>query len=718
MTTRHDMDRDSLLALGSLDHTDEQERAELEAAISRWIAQNDTAKWPRGLQWFENASYLLGNHLTKFYYDSRGFGFHRFGVHDQNDADALVAKVADNKLIRPTESVASMLTQAEFEGRVEPASEAPEDEDAATLSEIVLRLVWEKPLDMPGLTREMAIQGCISGTCAIEVTYGATDVPLQVPKFREVEEESELLPGGVAVPLLEPTGEFEVTWKRDIRAKLWSAFHLIPDPQATTPSELKWIGRQSFEDIDEIRESFTDAAEEAGEDEEYFLDALEGLQTDSAGKHILYWYSKLQDIIETPQYFQHGGGMTPTAYSSGGYAPNQTVLTVIDVKPTKKFPKGRTLIFASGRLLYAGPARAWSEKYPWRWHPYAFWGWFKVPGRWWHVALLSQLVPLQKKINAIDALVQANRQYMSLGQWLIPKHSNVPLGLMSGHPGREIRYTDLPGHAKPERVDYKPLPAELIQERSQLEDSIGYIAASGFSAAGGGPSASALRSESMLQFLRNEAIKNKSPMLQEFQACLETVCQNILIDIQLNLDREDPELTQRVSVAAADHGMIALETFTGQSLRDHHSVKIDVVTKNLRSPEAIEQRAQEFFAASGGQVSPAEREGVMKAMGLDRFVKNPENASVRRARRMISRIVAGRPDLVFPMDGVDNAGAMVTVFQNEILSDRFLGYEEEAQSAIVGLFDYYRQVVAAEQAQAMQQQIAMAKALGQTPDQQ
>jgi hypothetical protein len=706
---------ESISALSRIPADTREGRDALEAAIGRWLTHSDQAKWPRGLQFFENASYLLGNHLTRFYYTAdAGFGFHQFGIHDQSQFDNLVAKSADNKLIRPTETVASMLTQSEPGGRVNPNSDLPEDEDAAELAEIVLDLFWEKPLNMRAKTREVALLGCITGTAAIEIEYGPSNVAVEVPslKTRKV---TDPLSGEEVEETYEDPSETEVLWKPDLQARVWNTFHLTPDPAATSPDDMEWIARSSFEDLDWIKDNFD--KDEPG----YYPENLEGLRAEPATDKILFWWAKFQDILETPQYFQHGGGMTAQTFGAvTGYAPNQTIMTVFDVRPSAEHPRGRTIIVTGGKIIYEGDARAWSEKYPWRWHPYAFWGWFKLPGRFFHVPLLSQLVPLQKKINAIDTLVQANRQFVSIGQWLIPRHSKVSEGMTSGIPGQGLNYTDVPGMRGPEKIQNVPLPQELLIERQQLEQSIEFIAASGST----DPqiAKSAMRSGAMLDHLRQEKLRSKTPMIQEFEQMVETVAQNILIEIQLHLLEEDPELTQRIRAAAREHSGQTIESFTGASLRDHHAVKIDIASRLLKAPEAKEAKALEFFQYSGGQVSAEERQGIMQAIGMDEFVKNEEAASVKYARRLISRISTGQlpevPEEQIPallMPKVAKAAVMLPIFAKTMLQPKFNDWEPEAKALLMNLWGVCQQLSEMEMMEQMQKQMMMMSQAEQAP---
>lgn len=710
----------SILAIGRLPATDEEEIIRLAKTVYEQVSAEERTKWPRGLQSFENFSFFLGNHFTTYYYMTDGFGFHANGRPDSNHFDRMIAQIADNRLIAPVERVAAMLTSTKPMPRTVANSIDPLDEDAAALSDLVIQLFFEKPMNMPHLLREMALLGSIAGTCAIETTYGEVDVPIETMEEGPLEEADNPLynPRDPDSPktIQRPTLKAKTAYKKDIQAKLWSSYHLIPDPQATSAEDMTWIARQTYEDIDSVLDRWV-------RDEEGHLYSPKDRERirnmvgeESGSRSVLYWWYKIQDIIETPQHAQQGGGSAPS--SPGAQNPsNQTKLTIVDHKPTPEYPRGRTLVLAGTKLLFVGDSRSWSEKYPWRWHPYAFWGWQKVPGRFWHLPLLSELVPLQKRINSIDALVQANRQYMSIGQWLIPKHTKVPEGWFGGRPAQQTTYVDLPGHAKPERVRHEPLPAELLMERQELIRAIEVISASGLLM--DQLAKSSVRSGSMMDFLKQEQLRNKSPMLHEFERMLEVVAQNVLIEIQNNLTEDDPELTTRIRTAARDHSSLSISTFVGSDLRDHHSVKIDISTELLHTPEARQAKALEALQYGAQQMTPLQINAVFSALGLDEFMDDATNMTVERVERLIGfaragqvRIAEGKGITDLAMRGIDDAAVAAEVCRKAIMQDTFRDLEPDVQSAIIQLFDLYKGWVQEEAQQALENQIQMTQLLG------
>ena len=692
---------DTMMALQRLDHTDDVQREALRGALCQWRDDCEQAKWTNATQWFENTAYLLGNHLTRFFFrPETGFGTHTFGVSDKSPYDGVVAKVADNRMIHAYESVEAMLTQGTPEPRIKPNTNHPDDEDAAAIAQLTLSLLMENPIDLPELRGEAAKIAMLCGTVAAETEYGDTDIPVPTPKYKKKREKNPLFGRIEGEPKRVDTfveaGE-TVTMEQDIQARLWSPFHFGTDPRATTARDLTWIYRNSFEDIEWIREQFD------RDEEGYYPEELESIDELPASRYPLFWHARIQDLIASPQYSAQGAGLSslPSLYASGT-TPGQTVLTIFDVKPSRQYPRGRTIVLAGTRLIYCGEARAWSEKYKWRWHPYRFFSWFTVPGRFLGFPLFSALVPLQKKINAIDALVQANRQYMSIGQWITAKQHRMAEGRLSGIPGEVYTYTAMPGIAPPAKAHNVPLPQELLIERQQLISSIDSIAGSGVVT--GEVAASAARSGVMLDFLRKEKLRSKAPMLTRFEKFIEGIGQDVLIEIQNNMNKANPSLTERIKVAARQHSIRQIAAFTGASLRDHNAVSIDIANAALHSPEAMEAKAMEALQILGNTAQVPQLVSLLKAAGLGDYAVNPQSASVERTRRLIARIEEGeilltgkmKPEFIIQY-GIDEPNVMAPIFQEAILSDRFNDLEKDSKRTITALYDYLRMLIQMEQ---------------------
>lgn len=687
-------------SLGALSHESPEERVQLEAAVAHWYKVCEEQKWPHAYNWFMNYAFLSGNHYPGFIYANNGISLDTAGsAHSNVNSGIKVPKCATPLLKRPFEVNVSLLTELKPYPRVNPKSSSPEDEDAAKLSEVVHELLWERPLRMPDRMSQMAQELCLCGTAALEIFYGETESPEQVPEFKTEETEDEIFGGTRKREVA--TGKTTTEMRKDIQSKVYNAFQLNVDPSATNdPDSMSWIMRTTFEDINWVKERFN-------RDEEGFypenLDKVgPGIES---GNTAMWYFSRIKDIIDNPQELR--SFMSDRAnQANNAPAPHMTTLTVVDVKPTVHFPEGRTIITAGGTLVYCGPARAWNARYAWRWHPYSISRFWTLPGRFWGAPLLSDLVPIQRRINAIDSLVQINREYMAIGQWLIPNTAKIPDGMMGGMPGQQIHYRTSPQGAKPEPVFGKPLPQELLMERALLVNTIDQISGTNKILEGENPSG--VRSGLQLDFLKKETLKSKSNMLQGFERFLENVSQNILIEVSLNISEEDSELTSRIQASAREYSTMAIKGFTGMDLRDNIHVKIDLTNELMRSPEAKADRALQYMQYAGPNMTPLERAAVAKATGIEEFDQKISPHALK-ARRMISRISQGMLEAAqLVMPGIDDEGVFADAFRNELLSDRFIDYPKEVKATLFQTFQLYNTIlqnkIQAAQAQQMEMQ--------------
>ena len=703
--------RHSVEAIRRLNHADPAERMALEAVLVKYLDAMERSKWVRALQIYENASFLCGNHDVRFGYQAGGAGLVtlEYGRDHVSPQDRFLPHTYDNRLVRPTEKMVALFCKGRPTPRVEPNSDQPDDRQAAEIGAIVTQLYMEEPLRLPELRRRAALTAAICGTSAIETEYGSTDIPVVRPKteLREVPKSRRKLfpvrPGtDPNQPVMEEVevGE-EVVYKADVQARVWSSLHLSPNPGATSEQDMIWLGRCTFEDIDNVYEAFADGKESDG----VYVDKIDQASSTTGADCALYWYHRIQDLVDAPH--SAWSSRAPSAWElDGQLAPNHALHYVVDVKPNRHFPRGRTMYMLGGKLIAVlEEARAWRPGYEERWHEYVFWRWFRLEGRFWGIAPLSLAVPMQKKINAIDAAIQANRHFMAFGQFFIPRHSNVKKGFFSGIPGEAYQYRDIPGHAKPERVRNDPLPPELIAERDWNIQSINDVFASTLSDPA--VAASAARAESILEFLRNERLEGKEPAVQEFEAMIEGMGRNVLIDIQFALGGEsDPALTRRILAAARDKSELAVSTFTGTMLRDNTHVRFDIASEIMRSPEAQAAKARELLQYGSDVLSPEQIQGVFDAMGMGDFMKTTEVAAVKRAKWIIAQVLEGNFGAATLYPKIDVPELMLPVVQRFILGERYVTIDPQRRKVIADFFYLLQAQVEAMMAQRLAAQAA------------
>ena len=179
--------------------------------------------------------------------------------------------------------------------------------------------------------------------------------------------------------------------------------------------------------------------------------------------------------------------------------------------------------------------------------------WWTLPGRFEGIPLNSPLVPLQKRVDALHAIIRLSRQHMGIGAWLLPKVCQIPEGFIGPVPGQNIPYRVGPRGEKPERVEYQPLTADIWEEMAGTIASMERIGGIASAQLSGSVSPSALRSGPMLDFGQRQALQSKSAILLDWEAFVGDLAQDILQEVARNM-ADDPELLRRVAVAARELG--------------------------------------------------------------------------------------------------------------------------------------------------------------------
>jgi hypothetical protein len=662
----------------------------LEGTLNHHVKECETAKWPHALRWFTNFSFLLGNQYGGFVWNSTSNNLSLVNASDTvpltGGIEASIPRSVDNKLIRPHENLISMFTEIRPRPRVSPQSESPEDTDAAALAEIVVDLKWEE-LGMPRHMRATASMLSVTGTAIAETFYGQRGIPVAIEDDEPQTEMVEDVTGEEVEVEREARPEEEGEYRSDCQNILLSPFHFSSDPGATEdPKSLVWYYYHYFADRGWVAENYCDKSREDG----YLLEGgIEEIPETSGTDFALYWWERIKDLVETPEGFAQLSSRVGNA--TGGFAPNQTLLRVWGVAPSSAYPKGRTFVQAGEKLIYAkDEAPGYHEDFPERWHRLSICRFWTIPGRFWGMPLLSELLPLQKKINAIDSLVQINREYMTLGQWLIPEQCKVQDGALGGLPGVPISYMANAAGAKPEKVRHESLPGELIAERELAERSIERLSATESMLSADAPSS--MRSAAQMDINQRMLRQSKSPTLQDFGEYCESITTNLLIETQIHMQTQDDAFSQRVVAAARDReSHLAIATFVGADIRGNVNVSIDIATELMKTPEAKQERAAQALQYVGKDLSPADRIKALTLMGLDEFAAQ-DSSDYKHAKRMVALITNGQAEAVGPNPfQIDNPTIHMQVFKQELQSDRMVQYDDQTRNALMMIYLHYRE---------------------------
>lgn len=651
----------------------------LAGAIESQIRCADEERWDRAIQWFTNASFLAGSHYDAWRYGGSSLSNDGEQFAKNPYSNLFIPKQVDNNILRAVEWNVSSLTSMQPTAQISPASDHPEDESDARVGELLVRVLWEEPLKIPSRLREMVRYLAICGTAAIELRKSQLRTPLQEEKM-EIETETDEITGE-EVQVEIGTGRQVWRWREGLSSKVWSAFHLNVNPDATDDRDsVTWIMISKYEDITQVRRDYNRA--ERG----FITDNLRQIaMTEKGVDSPLYWWEEIKSLIDSPGATSVGHIRT----RSTDDLSNKCLLTRVYTKPNLEHPRGRLIVFAGGVIIYNGPSDVWTEERPDRWHPLTLFHFWPQAGRFWGQPLLTPLVPLQKRVNAIDAILEWNRRHIGVGSLLIPDRCGIPEGYIGPLPTQHITYRSGPRGEKPERFPYQPLPADVYNERQLLIAAMDKIA--GINTAPQLQNApSAVRSNSMLEFYQRNAMTAKSAMLLDYQASIEDLSQDLLRLASRHLT-DDDQLLRRLAAAAKGESIAAVERFRSHKSWDNVHIKIDLMSQMMQTPEAKKAAAVEFLQYAGASISPVERARVAMIMGLDEL-ESTATPQYEAARRVTEQIIQGNMMFAEPLR-VHDPQIFAEVIRELMLEERFLLASPGIKQALDDMLNYYEQQI-------------------------
>lgn len=675
----------------------ESDIEKLNSIITTQMENADNERWTRAISWFTNASFLSGNHWDSWRWNGRSLSNDGEQLLHNRWRNLFTPKQSNNAILRAVEHNVSTLTSMNPTAKIEPATDHPEDESDARVASRLIDVLWEEPLRIPQKLRDMVRYLCICGSAAIELRYTQLEVPEEVEKTQT---ETVELDDGTTEEVEVPTGDFVWRWRQGLQSKVWSAFHINVNPDATDDYDtVSWICVSSYEDPTYIRRRYNRS------DPGFRPEGLKNMAIvgEEASTPLWYW-EEMKDLLDSAS----GSGVTRIFTTEGHdeQRPRVLVRRIYTRPNADKFPMGRLIVQAGGEIIYSGPSDVWTEERPERWHPFSLFRFWTMPGRFFGKPLISELTGLQRRVNAIDAIMEVNRAYLGVGSMMIPSTCKVPEGYAGPLPGQVLTYRPDPRGLRPERINYQPLPGDILNERTLVLAEMDQI--SGINTAPQlGPAPSAVRSESMVRFYQQSAMASKSAMMLDYEASIQQLIEDILRLADRHL-RDDRDILRRLSASARGESIAAVKRFQDHALSDNVHVSIDIQAQAQQSPEAKRQSALELMQFSGGNLSMAQVAKLAKVMGLDEL-EMESTPMFERARMVVEQVMAGNIEWAEPMR-MDNPDIFISVLEEVMAQPRYLESDPEIIRTLDSLYTHYTQQA---QARAQAQAPAMAAAQAQ-----
>lgn len=361
--------------------------------------------------------------------------------------------------------------------------------------------------------------------------------------------------------------------------------------------------------------------------------------------------------------------------------------------PDHRFKKGLLAIVAGDTLLYKGPLDSCDGKLP-----YTIIKYRDLPGLFWGGSVFTDIIPLQKRINAIDSHMIQNRKQMVSNQWLVPNGAGI--SKVDGRSGLIIRYDPMAtgGHT-PQRLPGVPVSQQVVQERETSVRDLDQISGAGDPMQGGmPPGASGIETGAGVELIQEQAFKRFGPAIRNWRMGLGDHEHRKLQVIEKYWDH--PRLVK----VLGEHQHTEASYFSNADVQGTSDMIVRVAAGMDRSKVAHQQKIMRA-AQMGllGDMRQANVRGkILEQLEIEGF-EAEYVADAKKARRIIQSIVEGFPqDQLPPALPFDNNQIQLEVFREFMLTTEFEALEPDQQSALMQRAQMAQQEVQKSQAQAMQ----------------
>lgn len=554
--------------IGDLVLHDKVELKELGALIESYY-QSDTYRTTRHLDWLRNIYFYHGKHHI------RPIQGTTWEVIPKNDRNKRLPRPTINQIRVECNTLINVLTANAPHMDVAPNSRETSDEFAAKLSRIILDSK-EFEDDEEELREELATWNVLTGN-AFRKDYWNPDAGAIIDgQFT----------GDTAVDVVPP-------------------FCITVNPQATNRRDLEWIMEHRPRTLSWIRENY-------GRSEGGFTNMAEKVKADGQTNDAVQALLSCQSLGDYPNRISYS--------TDENSLKNSAIVKEWYARPTKKFPKGRMVVVASGIVLYQKNVNPYADATAKKWHPYSHSKYDLISYSFWGSTPMSGGVDVQRKINTTQALVELNYKTLAVNRIIAPYNAGIKKGTFTGRPGGGlIKYKWNPESStggKPEILEGRGLPAEVRYEKADLRSELSRVM--GVHEVLKGDKISGIKTYSSLELLREEANKNLHGSVRRFERMIESGGKQKLVLTQRFMKASRPDYAKHLLTLSKDADAIMIKEFKGADLKGNHTVRVRSGSIAPRSQAA--KRAGIIEAGQYGILnfdSPLSQVRAAAALGLE-----------------------------------------------------------------------------------------------------
>ena len=388
------------------------------ADLTQRFKEAQDARYMVEMQWRLNLAWLVGRQYTTVNKGSRRL--------EEVPAPPWRVRYVSNRILPTWRMYLGRLAKSRPIPEAVPATGEEKDMLAAKLVDKLLKYVWLKEK----LDKRKAIElyswmlTCGSAFLVVWWDHDAGEL-VEMPEAVESEE------------LIE-NPEAAIQRLGDIRVNVVPPFEVYPDPQARDWEEVRYVFHAKALPVDTLKAMFPEHADRIHP--EGGLESTYGWYNDPlfTAPGISYTYTRpLKDVARLIEYYE---------------------------APSPEFPKGRHAIaIGEGNWIIQENQLPYDH----REIPLVKFDFINVPGRFWGMSLIEQLIPIQKNLNLTKSMLIENKIALSRPKILIPTTSGISPDAFTTEAGEKVYYNPMGGAPSPWVPP--PIPGYVLNELQTIE---------------------------------------------------------------------------------------------------------------------------------------------------------------------------------------------------------------------------------------------------------
>lgn len=324
--------------------------------------------------------------------------------------------------------------------------------------------------------------------------------------------------------------------------------------------------------------------------------------------------------------------------------------------------------------------------------PFTFWLWEVDPANVYPKGMGVDLVPLQKRLNRLDSLMELGAMANSAGKWLWPTTQTTKPP--SGSPADVVEFDPIgDGKIAPTFVQPSPFAMHCFQLRAQILQDFQTIGMTNGVQQG-------LNPEGQTSFRGIAYLGAKAAEQISTQRFLWETAAQLRYEKCLVLARRNWTEERKVKVAGFN-GRWGMQSVLGEQLDADYMIEIK---PDSSRPQSLDEKEQKFIQLlEGGMIDPtdaATREYIIDQANLDN-VDLVDHYQYKKAERDLDSLIAGN---IPPLNPNININIFLKAFSTFTLTEEFEGLPPDAQERVMMAIELGQQQLAM---QAAAQQAAM-----------